>query len=840
MRHASFSPAQGRPDRWLHRLLPLWLILAVLVLVPVHAQSPPAASPAPAAGVPAGSAAPAAAAAPAPAAIPVPDVAVRAENALADIRQLEERIRGKDIDETAASSIAQLERETAFRLREVRQLKNMNVSLETVQGLEEALRDIETRNGPVLRALTQAALQVDRDLKELDRLEETWNVTIAAAAGAEAPPAVVTRAREVVRAIAQAKKGVLDDREKVLALQGRATDIGTRIGEARVPLAAAAERAVTRLLYRDSPPLWSGEFWVSPIANFSDEARDSLQNQANTLADYLRTQQDGFILHLMFFVAVMAMFIAVRNRMDAAPISEDGPGSRQIFDMPMVSALLLALLCSSWFYPRPPRTLWLLIGVLVAGPLLVFARRVVETRIYPLLLALVAFYLADRLRALFAPLPGVHRVLLLLEVLSLILFFLTWLRHHRGAPQEVAPEQRLAWRLSLFGIRGALLLALVVLGAAAGGYTRFADLLMRALLASGYTAVVLYALTREGLVKGLLHVPPISFLAGVRRHRATIAPRLNTWLKRFAFLLWLLLSLQAPGFLPQLMAFLASAWNASWQIGTLNISVREICLFFLILWTTWMLSRLTRFLLEEEIFSRVRLDRGLPYAVSTTVHYIILLSGFVLALTAVGVDMTKFTIVAGALTVGVGFGLQNIVNNFVSGLIVLFERPVKVGDTIQIGDMVGRVQHIGIRATIVHSTSGAEVIIPNGKLIADQLTNWTLSSQLRQLAVPVITKPDVSVAQLKGLLLDIAGGNRQVLETPAPEVLFLKRGVDLFEFELRVWTGDLDAWLQVRSDLITAINDALSSSALAAAAALPQAPPEQAGPTAQPGPPPNG
>ena len=111
------------------------------------------------------------------------------------------------------------------------------------------------------------------------------------------------------------------------------------------------------------------------------------------------------------------------------------------------------------------------------------------------------------------------------------------------------------------------------------------------------------------------------------------------------------------------------------------------------------------------------------------------------------------------------------------------------------------------------------MIIPNGKLIADKVTNWTLSRQLRQIAVPVVTKPDIHVGQLKTILFDVARWHKQVLDSPAPEVLFIKRGVDMFEFELRVWTDDVDAWLKVRSDLITDINEALSNKDLPAQAA---------------------
>lgn len=807
----------------LHSLqrLPLLLLLSLLLTMfclqgSALAQTPPK-PPAPAASAPAAPAKPPEAP-PAPEPIAISDIAIQAETALAEVRQLENRSRIEDVIQTASDRLPLLERETGYRVQIARRLNRTAFSLESIQNLEEELRDIELRTAPVRRELTRTALQNDRDLKELERLEAIWTATAKAAADASAPPDVLDRARDLGRTIADAKKSVLDDRAKVLALQGRATDIGTQLADVRRILADASERAVTRLLYRDSSPLWSGAFWSAWLRSFSVEAGENLVNQSVALGDYVRAHFRNFLFHAGFLGMLILALSAARSRVDVLCESDEGlKSSRQIYDMPVVTALLLAMLFSTWFYPRPPRALWLMMGVLASAPLLAFARRVVDRRIYTLLLSVVIFYLLDRVRALFAPLPGVHRFMLLVEALGLLLVMLAALRQYG---RDGLPESRAAARTLYYGSWALLLLSALVLACNAGGYSRLADLVMRTTLSSAYTGVVLYVLTRagEGLMHGLLYVPPLSFLAGVRRHRARIAMRINRWMQWLAILLWVVLTLQATGFLQQALGWLLALWNANFDIGSLNVAVSDIVLFVLILWTTYQLSRLSRFFLEEEIFSRVRLDRGLPYAVSTTVHYIILLSGLVLALTAMGVDMTKFTIVAGALTVGIGFGLQNIVNNFVSGLIVLFERPVKVGDTVEIDGIVGRVQHIGIRATVIHSTTGAEVIIPNGKLIADKVTNWTLSSQLRQIAVPVITKPDINVTRLKATLMEVARWNKQVLESPEPEVLFIKRGVDAFEFELRVWTGDLDAWLRVRSDLISDINDALSNQDLPAQA----------------------
>lgn len=170
--------------------------------------------------------------------------------------------------------------------------------------------------------------------------------------------------------------------------------------------------------------------------------------------------------------------------------------------------------------------------------------------------------------------------------------------------------------------------------------------------------------------------------------------------------------------------------------------------------------------------------------------------------------MTRFAIVVGAFTVGIGFGLRDVVNNFVSGLIVLFEHPVKAGDPIQIGDVVGRARYIGIRATMIESTSGASAIIPNGKLISGKFTNWTLSRHIRQIFVPVIARADLSADEVTSLPLDVTKENEKVMDIPQPGALFVNRNVDTLECELRIWTRALDEWVAIHSDLIASVERA--------------------------------
>ena len=242
--------------------------------------------------------------------------------------------------------------------------------------------------------------------------------------------------------------------------------------------------------------------------------------------------------------------------------------------------------------------------------------------------------------------------------------------------------------------------------------------------------------------------------------------------------------------------------------GSISTSVGDIIAFFVTLLAAYWLSAFIRFVLEEDLYPRTNIGTGLSYAISSLLNYAILAIGFVVALAVLGLDMTKMTVLAGALGVGIGFGLQSVVNNFVSGLILLFERPIHVGDTVQVGNLQGRVRRIGIRASIVRTQQGAEIIVPNAQLITEQVTNWTLSDQLRRIDLPVGVNYGAAPKKVIELLEGVARAHPKVLPDPAPRCLFMSYGDSNINFELRAWTEYTNSQ-QARSDLTVAIYDAV-------------------------------
>jgi small-conductance mechanosensitive channel len=244
---------------------------------------------------------------------------------------------------------------------------------------------------------------------------------------------------------------------------------------------------------------------------------------------------------------------------------------------------------------------------------------------------------------------------------------------------------------------------------------------------------------------------------------------------------------------------------ATLTVGALSLSLGDLLAFVLTVYIAYHLSSVVQFVLTEDVFPRLSLRPGLPYALTSLTKYAIGFVGFLLALLALGVNLDRVTVLGGALGVGVGFGLQNIVNNFVSGLIVLFERPVRVGDAVQIGDVQGEVRRIGIRSTTVRSWEGAEVIVPNSQLVADRVTNWTPFDQRRRLEIRVNVAYGSAPDKVLQVLTEVAQGHPDVASTPAPMALFMGFGDSALQFQLFAWTSRLDRHGAIKSELGIAV-----------------------------------
>jgi len=285
--------------------------------------------------------------------------------------------------------------------------------------------------------------------------------------------------------------------------------------------------------------------------------------------------------------------------------------------------------------------------------------------------------------------------------------------------------------------------------------------------------------------------------------------RIHRYLIWVAIIAWLMRVLDYVGLLAPVLSFGKTVLTAKLERGSISISLEDILAFFVAVLAAFLLSAFIRFTLREDVYPRIGVAPGLSYAISSLLHYVIIALGFVVALGVVGVNLSKVTVLAGAFGVGIGFGLQSIVNNFVSGLILLFERPIHVGDTVQVGDLLGEVRRIGIRSSIVHTWQGADIIVPNAQLISEQVTNWTLSDQLRRIDLPVGVNYGAEPKKMIELMEAVAKAHPSVLKHPPPQGFFVGYGDSSINFELRAWTDQFAGWFRIRSELAVALYDAV-------------------------------
>jgi small-conductance mechanosensitive channel len=251
---------------------------------------------------------------------------------------------------------------------------------------------------------------------------------------------------------------------------------------------------------------------------------------------------------------------------------------------------------------------------------------------------------------------------------------------------------------------------------------------------------------------------------------------------------------------------IARVWhylNQYYEIGSVKVSVTSVIEGLLVLVATVFLSRVLTRLLQRRIAKRAYLDPGLHYTLGRLTQYSIFILGVLLAIKIASptIDLTSIAVIFTALSVGIGFGLQYIAADIASGFILLFERPVRVGDRITIGEDEGDVQSINLRTTVVATNDRISIIVPNSRLVSQRLINWSYGDPRARIAIPVGVATDSDIELVTATLLQAAQDVDNVLLDPPPKVQFLKFGDWSLDFRLLVWTNRPRLHTQIRSDI---------------------------------------
>jgi small-conductance mechanosensitive channel len=747
------------------------------------------------------------------AAISAAEIAAQSESTLSSIRATE----GESTSDAGVSAVEQqlpgVTEEIGARSEENSRILAQSTSLELFGRLENSWRGLRDELAEWNRNLTRQARQLQANTSHLQQIAHSWELTRSAQTAADTPPELLARVDSVLAEIKKARELINRQLALALTLQNRLTEQETRVQESITAIDQARNQIMRHLFMHDSPALWSGELRNEAPQAFTTQSQHSLVRQTKDLRSYFARKAERFLLQLLLFGGLAYVLGRAYRKLSILSLTNEAlePTARNL-GAPLASALLIALLASPWIYPQAPRLLWSILGCIGLVPALIVLRRLVVPRLFGMLNVLAFLYLMDQLRTVAASQPAVWRCLFLAETLIGFAYCLVLLGRGRAGELSLSPA-RTSSKILRAGLRAACVLLAAVLVSNVVGYGRLSSLVGNVTFSAAYLALVLYAATRVGdaLLTVLLTLSPLARLGMVRSH----ATLLVAWTQRVmlwaAVASWILYVLEKLALRRSLGAAFQTAVGARLSIGTINFTVGHVLLFAGVLWGAYLISRLLRFVLEEEVYPHVRLAPGLHYSISKTLHYLILLIGFLIALAMLGFNLTKLTILAGAFGVGLGFGMQNVVSNFVSGIILLFERPVKVGDVIQLDKTEGVVKRIGIRASIVRTSNGSEIIVPNAKLISDPVTNWTFSQRRRLISMPVAVASEIEPRKVMDVLRRVAGGHPLVAKDGPVQTLLTNLNNGTASYELRAWTDQSENWEQVRSDLFILVKASLAN-----------------------------
>jgi small-conductance mechanosensitive channel len=468
---------------------------------------------------------------------------------------------------------------------------------------------------------------------------------------------------------------------------------------------------------------------------------------------------------------------------------------------PFWTAVFLAEIIAVIFFPEP-------IGLwrFLTWALLVLAETgLVTSMLAGSLLRFPVIYLAAVTLALCVvksfslPAPLFRVLLAFIGGLGAVLF-LRWARRLRSSIQDDAAPRRLApfWILMLLaGIQAVIFFAQLF------GLVKVAERLLfevLGLITLGLGAFLCLRIVEAGVSLAVTR-SALTRLRFFRRFGNEITARLH-FVLRIAIVV-----LTSLGLL-RLMGVYGSAGQAfdrffsfSVHVGSLVLTPGVLILALFLMYLANSLSWFLRAVLDAEVFPRKQMESGAAHAISKLLHYLLMFVGFLMAMSVIGLEMKNFAVLGGALGIGVGFGLQNIVNNFMSGLILLFERPIKVGDRVVVDSDLGLVKRIGLRSTVIQTFDYAELIVPNSQFISAKVTNMTLSSTMVRLKIPVGAAYGADIELVLRTLRETGEANPRVAKDPAPLALMLQFGASSLDFELQVWLPNIGDLALARSEL---------------------------------------
>jgi small-conductance mechanosensitive channel len=632
---------------------------------------------------------------------------------------------------------------------------------------------------------------------------------------AEDVPAEVTReVRQILAAIDSVQGEVRVARDTVLKLQAAVGEQKSRADQNLADERQEFDRRRGNLVSIDSPPVWRIFDQLDDQGSFSERAGPTWRRNTRTVRFYVEQGKNRILWSLALLLVLIATLFSLRGVAGEQLQSDDSSRVATAFlDRPAAAGILIAVLVGYMLQPNAPRAWKAVLGlVLVVAALRLIPRVLPESTRWWGYVAAILFILQQAVYLAPFGTPEGRVVLLLLSLTGL--GSTLWLAKSPALAESTISKR---WpRAISLGVRFSSIAFAAGMIANIVGSSGFAAVVTTGTVHLIFAAIGIWlaAAAVLGFVSVATSTEPASRLGITPAIAETIQGTTHRMVSVVAVVGWAGTALAGFGLLNPVTAALRGFFDAGISVGNFSLTVGDVLIFSFIMWLALKLSHLISFVLETDILPHVDLPRGVPGVITKLIQYAVILVGVLAAFSAVGFDVDRLTIVLGALGVGVGFGLQGVVNNFASGLLVLFGRAINFGDAVQFNDFEGVVSDIGLMQSTVRTYHGADVLVPNSTLISSTLVNWTRDrNDVRRIDVPVGVAYGTDPNRVIEVLEGAATNYPLVVKNPAPKALFLGFGDNSLNFQLNVWF-DVDKWYNASSDLRIGVSDALSAAGI--------------------------
>lgn len=710
-------------------------------------------------------------------------------------KQLNDGVDSKKLDDeflNIENRLVQLE-ETLANLKELQEYK-YNKLVDLRELIQQKRSRFEIIVAPVSESISSLGV-LKKEWQSEEKRWLAWQDALLNEGEFEQLRSTFSRATETIQS---ALDLVLSRLDTLLGVQERAGNIERRIDTlyGEIDNQIVEERRNT--LFNDTPPMFSLNY-LEQIKNIQLWEEILGEIHEVSLPETEALNQHGWIILFQLFISALLIFIIKKRK----NVFEQTERWNFFVHYPIASAVFLGYVLSILIYEYQgvPNS-WKLVATLIGTTAFAFLiRGVVDEKwkahfIYGFVVIVLTTRLMDILGF---PIP-IFRLYICLAALLGLCFCFYLVKQLKTAGKSGV----FLWLLQSGVCFFFVIFVIEILGKKGLGSYLFISML-RSLGAIFVFSLLMYIL--RGGLEWLFDTPLLRRSTALDDSETdSIIIKLTRFFDSLIILLVILPTiLMVWGVFRSLKEAIYGVITFGFNIGSNHITVGLLVVSASIIYSSFLISWVVQKLLIDEVLFEQRMEKGARISIARLVHYMIVVVGFLFAVSALGIEISKLTIMFSALGVGIGFGMKDIVNNFISGLILLFEQPIRAGDLVEIEGVWAEIKGIGIRSTVVRTFDHADLIIPNADLISNKVTNWTLSDRQARLIVQVGVAYGSDIELVLSTLCECAEENKLVASSPSPRAYILNFGASSLDFELRAFVA-ASMRIQVKSELIQEID----------------------------------